>query len=176
LPIATDNLSLDIFLNLSASVGRLDSLPAAETATMLTRITRDIRRLSALLLSACLVQGLLLPAAGDTLADFNAAMERVSARHRAALATLESSGQHETAAQVHRFRQSWQEIVDRFGKDRPAAFAGDERYTATLLDVDVRTIGVLLVIDLGNREAARDALAAIGDILADLKARAATAQ
>lgn len=143
---------------------------------MPTSIARDFRRFLAAMLVALLVQWLVSPAGAGELADFRAAMDEVSAQHRLALATLETSGQQETAAQVHRFRQSWQQIVDRFGKERPAAFAGDDTYMATLLDIDVRTIGVLLVIDLGNRDAARNALAAIGDTLSDLKARSAPAQ
>ena len=41
------------------------------------------------------------------------------------------------------------------------------------MQLDVSIVGVLLVIDFGSREAARNALAPIGQSLAELGARAA---
>jgi hypothetical protein len=41
-----------------------------------------------------------------------------------------------------------------------------------LLQLDVSIVGVMLVIDFGSREAARDALTPIGQRLAELRARA----
>ena len=42
--------------------------------------------------------------------------------------------------------------------------------------VDTRLVGVLLVVDMGNREAARDALAPIQETLSRLSARSAPAE
>ena len=42
-----------------------------------------------------------------------------------------------------------------------------------LMQLDVSMVGVMLVIDFGSREAARDALTPIGRNLAELQARAA---
>ena len=119
---------------------------------------------------ALLLQWLVLPAVADELGELRAALERASEQHRLALATLETSGQQETAAEVHRFRQTWQDVVERFGARRRATGAGDESTMAALLDIDVRIIGILLIIDLGNRDAARDTLLSIAVTLSDLKA------
>jgi hypothetical protein len=111
----------------------------------------------------------------DELADFHAAVEQATADYRAARATLESSSQAETAAAVNRFRQAWQSLNDRFGAHRPAAFADDQDFVTTFMLVDMRLIGVLLTIDMGNRDAARDGLAPIEATLAQLRARSAPA-
>ena len=129
--------------------------------------------LSRLVLAALLVFALLAPGRADELADFHAAVEHAAVEYRMLTATLATRGQEETAAAVHRFRQAWQAINERFGKDRPAAFADDEQYGAMLTLVDARLVGVLLVIDMGNRDAARDALAPIRETLARLAVRSA---
>jgi hypothetical protein len=109
----------------------------------------------------------------DELADFHAAVEQATADYRAARATLETSSQAETAAAVNRFRQAWQSLNDRFGTHRPAAFADDQDFVTTFMLIDMRLIGVLLTIDMGNRDAARDGLASIEQTLAQLSARSA---
>jgi hypothetical protein len=120
------------------------------------------------LVASCL---LALPARSDELADFHAAVEQASADYRTAMATLETQGQQETSAAVNRLRQSWQSINDRFGRDRPAVFADDEQYASMFMLVDTRLIGVLLTIDMGNRNAAREGLAPIEETLSRLSAR-----
>src|SRR5437868_5088847 len=117
------------------------------------------------LLGALLLQG---PVRADDVSDFHAALTGVSDQYNVALTTLETAGQDETAAQVQRLRIAWQDVVDRFGPHRPEAFANDDNYVATLLDIDVRLIGVLLIIDMGNRDAARSSLKAIQAMIADL--------
>ena len=112
----------------------------------------------------------------DELADFHAAVEQATADYRAARATLETSSQAETAAAVNRFRQAWQSLNDRFGTHRPAAFADDEEFVTTFMLVDTRLIGVLLTIDMGNRDAARNGLVSIEQTLAQLSARSAPAE
>src|SRR5262249_25820855 len=104
------------------------------------------------------------------LGEFQAAVERATAQYHVAMETLETSSQAETAAAVHRFREAWQAIFA--SKDRPALPDGEQYSTMQIL-VDTRLIGVLLVIDLGNRHAARKGLAPIQDTLAELTARAA---
>src|SRR5438270_125405 len=96
-----------------------------------------------------------LPARADERDDFGAAVEEASARCRLALQILDTESQQDTAAAVHRFRQSWQRVLERYAAIRPAA---PSEGAAMFLDVDMRIIGVLLVIDLGNRDAARSAL------------------
>jgi hypothetical protein len=109
----------------------------------------------------------------DELADFHAAVEDAAAEYRAAQTTLETSSQADTTAAVNRFRQAWQSINDRFGANRPAAFADDADFVTTFMMVDMRLIGVLLTIELGNRDAAREGLRPIGETLAQLSARSA---
>jgi hypothetical protein len=113
------------------------------------------------------------PAYADELADFHAAVAQASTLYRAAMTTLEARGREETSAAVQRFRQSWQVLADRFGSNRPAAFADDEQYAAMFMQVDTRIVGALIVIDIGSREAARDALAPIAETLSQLSARSA---
>jgi hypothetical protein len=135
---------------------------------------RAARRQSQVVLAALFVLVLAMPARGDELTDdFHAAVEQAAAEYRAAKATLETRGQQETAAAVHRFRETWQGINERFGKNRPAAFADDEQYDSMFMLVDMRLVGVLLVIDMGNRDAAREGLAPIEETLSQLSARSA---
>ena len=102
---------------------------------------------------------------------FHAAVERAIVQYRVAMTTLETRGQAETAAEVHRLRGTWQAIGERFAVDRPAAFANDQELPGLLLQVDTRFVGLLLVIDLGNREVARESLLSIGETLSRLSAR-----
>jgi hypothetical protein len=131
--------------------------------------TRAVRPVMVLVASLLLA----LPAHADDLADFHAAVEEASADYRTAIATLETQGQQETSAAVNQLRRTWQSINARFGPNRPAAFADDEQYSSMFMLVDMRLIGVLLTIDMGNRDAARDGLAPIEETLSRLSARSA---
>jgi hypothetical protein len=111
------------------------------------------------------------PAAADELADFHAAVEQASAQYNVAVRTLETSGPDETAAEVQHFRELWQAMIERFGPNRPAVFADDERYSLMMTDIDARIVGALIVISAGRREAARNALAPIQDTLSWLETR-----
>jgi hypothetical protein len=142
---------------------------------MLASIVHFCRRHGPVVLAAALAQALMLsaPATADGLADFHAAVERALDQYHFAIDTLESSSQERTAAEVLRLREAWQAIADRFGAQRPAVFADDDDYGGMFLQIDVRLVGVLLVIDLGNRDAARSALAPIEETLTRLAARSA---
>jgi len=129
-------------------------------------IVRLFRLFCAVLLAVLVLQR--VPAGAGEPDDFQTAVEDASARCRLALRILETEGQRETAAAVHSFRQSWQRVVERYGAIRPAAATDD---TAMFLDVDMRIVGVLLVIDLGNRDAARTGLEAIESKVTELSAR-----
>jgi hypothetical protein len=126
-----------------------------------------------LVLAALLALALPFGVCADQLADFHAAVEQATTQFRDAQAILETSSQADTSAAVNRFRQSWQSINDRFGSNRPAAFQDDEDFLTTFVLVDVRLIGVLLTIDMGNRDAAREGMRPIEEILARLSARSA---
>jgi hypothetical protein len=133
------------------------------------------RHLKVVLVALCL-SSLSIGARADELTDFHDLVEQASAQYRVVMTTLETQGQTETAAAVHRFRESWQAILERFGKEPPAPFAEDEQYRQMFTVIDARLVGVLLVIDMGNRDAARAGLAPIKETLADLSTRSAPAK
>jgi hypothetical protein len=135
-------------------------------------INRLCLRVGAILI-ALVAQWLVLPARADELADFQAAIAQASAQYRVAMTTLETRGREETAAAVQRFRESWQVVSDRRGSNRPAAFTDAEQYAAMFVLVDARIVGALIVIDIGSRDAARDALAPIAETLSQLGAGSA---
>jgi hypothetical protein len=109
----------------------------------------------------------------DALADLHAAVQEASAQYRIAMSTLETSSREQTAFEVQRFRSAWQVVMNRFGSNRPADFATDEEFPSVFMQIDLRIVGALIVIDIGSRDAARDGLTPIGDILARLRERSA---
>jgi hypothetical protein len=111
-------------------------------------------------------------AAADDLADFTAAVERAELQYRIALRALDTAGRDETAAEVRLFRETWQDVIARLDNHRPAQFEGDETYAATMTQVDMAVVGVLIVIDIGTRESARAALVPLGESIAKLRERA----
>ena len=129
-----------------------------------------------LALAALLVLALSLSVRSDELSAFHAAVEQAAADHRVAMETLETSGQKETAAAVQQLRRTWQEINARFVNPAPAPFANDEKFPTMFMLIDTQLVGVLLVIDMGNRDAAHKGLAPVGTTLAELIARSAPTQ
>jgi hypothetical protein len=139
--------------------------------SLVRRLPQGIRvALAALVLMAL---GPRVPAQADPLADFHAAVEEASGQYQAALTTLETSGREETSAAVHRLRQTWQSLAQRFAAEPPAALAGGDQFAGEFMQTDMQMIGVLLVIDLGNRDAARAGLLPIGATLSRLRERSA---
>jgi hypothetical protein len=119
---------------------------------------------------------LLLPwspsaAGADERADLQAAFRLATAQYQVALKTLETRGREETAAEVSRLREAFQAVIQQFNANR-VALDGDQDYAGALMQLDVSIIGVLLVIDFGSREAAREALIPVGRSLAELGGRA----
>ena len=143
---------------------------------MTTLLIRGLRLRTGAMLIALVAQWLVLPASADELKEFHAAVAQASALHRVAMTTLETSGREETSAAVQRFREAWQIVIDRRGTSRPAAFADAEQYAGMFMQVDVRIVGALIVIDIGSRDAARDALAPIAETLSQLSAAPASPQ
>lgn len=113
-----------------------------------------------------------LPAAADDLGEFTAAVDRAAAQYHFALRALETSGREQTAAEVRLLRQAWQGVIDRLDQRRPAEFEGDDYFARTMTEVDTALVAAMIVIDIGSRDAARDALAPIGATLAKLRERA----
>jgi hypothetical protein len=131
---------------------------------------------AALVLVLVLGGRLALPngALADDLADFHAAIEQVSTNCRKAIDVLEKSGPEETAEAVEQIREAWRNVVERFAARSPEMFAADENYATTMVDVDVRMVGALIIISAGRRQAAREALVSIADIVSQLADRSAT--
>ena len=125
---------------------------------------------------AMLLAMLLAAAAGGAAAQhgapatFAGAWQATSTEYQAALRTLETQGRDETAAAVHRLRQSFQQLAERFAAEPPPHLAGDAEWPAEFMQIDVRLVGALLVIEMGSRDAARQSLAPLADTLARLRA------
>ena len=131
--------------------------------------------LRAALVAAALLLSWSPTAAADEHADLQAAFRLATAQYQVALKTLETRGREETAAEVSRLREAFQAVIQEFNANRTALgsdLGGDQDYAGALMQLDVSIIGVLLVIDFGSREAAREALIPIGRSLAELGARA----
>jgi len=141
-------------------------------------LVRQFSMRSAALLAALVLQWLLMPgpAGADELNDFRCAVDAAAGQYRVAMTTLETSGREQTAVEVRRFRESWQAIVDRYGAHPPVASSPEDDYAGLLMQIDARIVGALIVIDIGSREAARDALTPIGDTLSALSNGAAPAK
>jgi hypothetical protein len=138
---------------------------ATTTASLLRRLRASV---GPVLIALC-AQWLALPSSADDLADFHAAVEQASTQYRVAMTTLNARGREETAAAVQRLREAWQVVIDRHAANRAAADRDAD--AAMFMQVDTRIVGALIVIDIGSREAARDALAPIGETLSRLRTR-----
>jgi hypothetical protein len=123
------------------------------------------------LLLALILAAAPLAAGADDLKDFADAVERAELQYRLALRTLESSGREQTAAEVRLFRDALQDAIARLGEQQPPKSETDDSYSGTMLQIDMAIVGALIVIDIGSREAARAALAPIGERLAKLRER-----
>jgi hypothetical protein len=138
----------------------------------IVRLFRPLRLGTVVLITALLAQCPISAAGADERSEFEAAFKLASAQYQIALKTLETRGREETAAEVHRLREAFQAVIQQFDTNR-GALGLDPDYAGTLLQLDVSIVGVMLVIDFGSREAARDALTPIGQRLNELGARAA---
>jgi hypothetical protein len=144
---------------------------------MLRSIVRLFRVQHLSLRAALLATALILPwsppaAGADERADLQAAFRAATAQYQVALKTLETRGREETANEVSRLREAFQALIAKFDANR-AALGADQDYAGQLMQLDVSIVGVMLVVDFGSREAAREALVPIGRSLSELRARAA---
>jgi hypothetical protein len=135
-------------------------------------IVRLFRLGAVVLVTALLAQWPIGAAGADERSELEAAFRLANAQYEVALKTLETRGREETAAEVHRLREAFQVVMEGFNANQ-SALGLDADYAGALLQFDVSIVGVMLVIDFGSREAARDALTPIGQSLAELQARAA---
>ena len=127
---------------------------------------------AALLATALVLSWSALANSADERAELQAAFRLATAQYQIALKTLETRGREETANEVARLREAFQAIIAKFDAKR-ATSGSDQDYAGLLLQLDTSIVGVMLVVDFGSREAAREALVPIGRSLSDLRARAA---
>jgi hypothetical protein len=145
-------------------------MPTAIVRFFRLTLTPFLMLFLALFATALLLQA--SPAGADERADFEAAFKLADAQYRIALKTLETSGREETSAEVARLRDAFQVVIAQFDANR-TTLGADADFAGMLMQLDARIVGALLVIDFGSREAARGALAPIGQTLSELEARAA---
>lgn len=125
--------------------------------------------LRSVLTAVLLALAALQPAqAGAPLAEFEVAAETVAAHNRVALGYLRTGNTDLAALEVERLRTAWNALVDRFGNDRPDAFA-PERYAMTLADVGGRLAAAETLLRNGQPEATETALAGIREALSRLR-------
>ena len=139
---------------------------------MPTSIVRLSRLRCAPLLAVLFLQWLALPAVADERTNLHAAATAVMAQYQIVLNSLETRGRDENAAQVALFRAAVQDVIERFNSNR-AVLSGDRDYADLFVQVDNRILGAMIVINTGSSEAARNALAPIGETLSELSARSA---
>ena len=69
-------------------------------------------------------------------------------------------------------RAAFGAVIDQFEANR-GAFAGDPDYAGMFMQLDASMLGVMIVVDIGSRDTAREALTAIGESLSALSVRLA---
>ena len=127
---------------------------------------------------ACLVSALLggaIAAKADDLADFNAAIESVSAHNRVAIGYLRTGNEDLASLEIDRLRDGWIRLTERFAGPRPDVFAGNILYGRLFTGVSARLVGADLMLKTGHLDAARSSLDAIrGDLYEMRKASGVT--
>ena len=97
-------------------------------------------------------------ARGDDLADFNAAVEAVSAHNRVAIGYLRTGNADLASLEIDRLRDFWSRLNERFSGKRPNAFEGNALYGKLFTAVNARLVGADIMLKTGRLEAASDAL------------------
>ena len=122
--------------------------------------------------TACLVLALLagnLKASADDLADFNAAVEALSAHNRVAIGYLRTGNGDLASLEIDRLRDGWTKLTERFAGKPPQAFDGNPLYAKLFTVVGVRLVGTDLMLKTGRFEAAQNGLNGIRSDLYDLR-------
>ena len=108
-------------------------------------------------------------ARADDLADFNAAVESVSAHNRVAIGYLRTGNADLASLEIDRLRNSWSRFSERFSGKRPAAFDGNGLYGKLFTAVNARLVGADIMLKTGQLDAARDALNSVRGDLYELR-------
>src|SRR5215471_3133255 len=110
---------------------------------------------------ACLIfvfLGSSIPAYADELADFNAAIEAVSAHNRVAIGYLRTGNTDLASLEIDRMRDAWARLTEQFSGRRPAVFDGNKFYSELFTGVSARLVGADLMLKTGRLEAASNGL------------------
>lgn len=108
-------------------------------------------------------------ARGDDLADFNAAVEAVSAHNRVAIGYLRTGNADLASLEIDRLRDFWNRLNERFSGKRPNAFEGNALYGKLFTAVNARLVGADIMLKTGRLDAASDALNSVRHDLYDLR-------
>ncbi|MGB8746181.1 MAG: hypothetical protein WCD54_09485 [Pseudolabrys sp.] len=108
-------------------------------------------------------------ARGDDLADFNAAVEAVSAHNRVAIGYLRTGNADLASLEIDRLRDFWNRLNERFSGKRPNAFEGNALYGKLFTAVNARLVGADIMLKTGRLDAASDALNSVRGDLYDLR-------
>ena len=120
-------------------------------------------------LIAVLVGGLSDSRATGDLAEFNAAVEEVSAHNRVAIGYLRTENVDFAALEIDRMRNAWVTFTERFAGNRPDVFDGNPHYNNLFTVLNARLVGVDLMLKTGRFDAARNGLNAIRKEFYDLR-------
>jgi len=121
---------------------------------------------------ACLIFALLGDngfAYADDLADFNGAVEAVSAHNRVAIGYLRTGNADLASLEIDRMRDAWTRLTEQFSGRRPAVFDGNIHYSELFTGVSARLVGADLMLKTGRLEAASQGLNAIRSDLYTLR-------
>jgi hypothetical protein len=128
--------------------------------------------LRAAILGFVLFAGAAFPARADDLADFNAAVEEISAHNRVAIGYLRTGNSDLASLELDRLRAAWGELTKRFAGKRPAVFDGNKLYVTALTDISTRLVTADLMLNSGRPEVARQALEGVRDDIYALRTSA----
>jgi hypothetical protein len=131
------------------------------------RLTAPLKRAARMAAALALaVTCLTVAARANDLADFTAAVETAMSHHRVASGYLRTGNVDLAVLELEGMREAWAKVTSL---PRPAAFRDTQRYSATMLDIATRIVGVFLVLDLGRIDVARDSLDAMRTSLSALR-------
>ena len=125
----------------------------------------------ALVRSALLVVALWTGAAAHAgeLADFNAAVEAVSAHNRVAIGYLRTGNIDLASLEMDRMREAWHKLTARFAGHRPDAFDGNPLYGTAFTGIDARLVSADMMLTSGRPKIAQQSLQDIRDDLHKLR-------
>jgi hypothetical protein len=122
----------------------------------------------AAILGLTLLAGAQAATAGE-LADFNAAVEKVSAHNRVALGYLRTGNSDLASLEIDRLRAAWGALAQRFAGKQPDAFDGNSLYITVMTDIAARLAAADTMFKSGRPDATRQSLNAIRDDLYNLR-------